>query len=142
MLTVRLSGNRLLTRYRSDRLPVLAVIATTGFVAALIVARPAAALVGFGCLGIGLASVVPAVFSAARRIPGLHPGTAVATASACGWAGFVCGPPLIGHFAAVASLPAALCLLPVLTTFIVIGTATAPALRPRPNDRLHTDDST
>jgi len=133
MLTVRLSGNQLLIRYRPDRLlPALAVVATAGFAAALIVARPAAALAGFACLGLGLASVVPAVFSAAGRIPGLHPGTAVATASACGWAGFVCGPPLIGHLAAIASLPAALSLLPVLTTFIVI--ATAPALRPRAND--------
>jgi hypothetical protein len=73
---------------------------------------------------------VPAVFSAAGRIPGLHPGVAVATASACGWAGFVCGPPLIGHLAAVASLPAALGLLPVFTAFIAISTATARALRP------------
>jgi fucose permease len=138
MLTVRLSGNRLLTRYRPNRLlPALAVVATTGFAVALIVARPAAALAGFACLGLGLASVVPAVFSAAGRIPGLHPGTAVATASACGWAGFVCGPPLIGHLAAIASLSAALSLLPVLTTFIVIGTATAPALGPRANDAPH-----
>jgi fucose permease len=132
MLTVRLSGNRLLTRYRPDRLlPALALVATVGFTAALIAARPAAALAGFACLGLGLASVVPAIFSAAGRIPGLHPGIAVATASACGWAGFVCGPPLIGRLAAMVSLPAALGLLPVLTAFVAIGTATACALRPR-----------
>ena len=132
MLAVRLSGNRLLSRYRPDRLlPALAMVATAGFAAALVIARPAAALAGFACLGIGLASVVPAVFSAAGRIPGLHPGTAVATASACGWAGYVCGPPLIGRLAALASLPAALGLLPVLTAFIVIGTSTARALKPR-----------
>jgi MFS family permease len=135
MLTVRLAGNRLLTRFRADRLlPALAMLATVGFAVALLIAQPAAALVGFACLGIGLASVVPAVFSAAGRIPGLHPGTAVATASACGWAGFVCGPPLIGHLASVASLPTALALLPVLAAFIVIGTATAPALKLRDDD--------
>ena len=135
MLIVRLSGNRLLSRYRPDRLlPALALVATAGFAAALLIARPAAALAGFACLGIGLASVVPAAFSAAGRIPGLHPGTAVATASACGWAGYVCGPPLIGRLAALASLPAALGLLPVLTAFIVIGTATARALKPRHHD--------
>jgi MFS family permease len=135
MLTVRLSGNRLLTRFRSDRLlPTLAMVATVGFAVALLIAQPAAALLGFACLGIGLASVVPAVFSAAGRIPGLHPGTAVATASACGWTGFVCGPPLIGHLASVASLPTALALLPVLAAFIVIGTATAPALKLRDDD--------
>jgi fucose permease len=132
MLVVRFSGNRLLSRYRADRLlPALALVATAGFAAALLVARPAAALAGFACLGIGLASVVPAVFSAAGRIPGLHPGTAVATVSACGWAGYVCGPPLIGRVASAASLPAALGLLPVLTGFIVIGTLTAHALKPR-----------
>jgi hypothetical protein len=131
MLIVRLFGNRLLSRYRPDRLlPALALVATAGFAAALLIARPAAALAGFACLGIGLASVVPAAFSAAGRIPGLHPGTAVATASACGWAGYVCGPPLIGRLAALASLPVALGLLPVLTAFIVIGTATVRALKP------------
>jgi MFS family permease len=133
MVIVRLSGNRLSTRYRSDRLlPALAVVATIGFTTALFIGRPGAALGGFVCLGIGLASVVPAVFSAAGRIPGLHPGTAVATASACGWAGFVCGPPLIGRLASLTSLPVALGLLPLLTAFIVAGTALAPALKTQP----------
>lgn len=130
MVSVRLSGNRLLTRFRPDRLlPALAAVATVGFAAALLIAQPAVSLLGFGCLGIGLASVVPAVFSAAGRIPGLHPGTAVATASACGWAGFVCGPPLIGRLSAWTSLPVALGLLPLLTAFIVAGTRTSRALR-------------
>jgi MFS family permease len=140
MVTVRLSGNRLLTRFRTDRLlPALAAVATLGFAAALVVASPPAALVGFCCLGIGLASVVPAVFSAAGRIPGLSAGTAVATASACGWAGFVCGPPLIGRLASWASLPIALGLLPLLTAFVVAGTLSSRALRdrrPRPHQGL------
>jgi FMN phosphatase YigB (HAD superfamily)/fucose permease len=137
MVTVRLSGNRLLTRFRPDRLlPALASVATLGFAAALLIAQPPAALLGFGCLGIGLASVVPAVFSAAGRIPGLPPGTAVATASACGWAGFVCGPPVIGRLSAWASLPVALGLLPLLTAFVVAGTLSSRALRaPRPEAR-------
>jgi MFS family permease len=137
MVTVRLSGNRLLTRFRPDRLlPGLAVVAMAGFAAALLIAEPPAALLGFGCLGIGLASVIPAVFSAAGRIPGLPAGTAVATASACGWAGFVCGPPVIGRLSEWASLPVALGLLPLLTAFIVAGTLASPALRrPRPRPR-------
>ena len=131
MVTVRLSGNRLLTRFRPDRLlPALAAIATLGFAAALSIARPPAALLGFCCLGIGLASVVPAVFSAAGRIPGLPAGTAVATASACGWAGFVVGPPLIGRLASWTSLPVALGLLPLLTALVVAGTLSSRALRP------------
>jgi MFS family permease len=132
MVTVRLSGNRLLTRFRAERLlPALAAVATLGFAGALVIASPPAALVGFCCLGVGLASVVPAVFSAAGRIPGLPAGTAVATASACGWAGFVCGPPVIGRLASWASLPVALGLLPLLTAFVVVGTLSSRALRKR-----------
>jgi MFS family permease len=133
MVTVRLSGNRLLRRFRPSRLlPVLAAVATVGFAAGLAIGRPAAAIAGFVFLGIGLASVVPAVFSAAGRIPGLHPGTAVATVSACGWTGFVCGPPLIGHLASLASLPMALGLLPFLTAFVAVGTLLSRALRDAP----------
>jgi fucose permease len=132
MVTVRLCGNRLLTRFRPDRLlPALAAVATVGFAASLLIGIPAVSFLGFGCLGIGLASVVPAVFSAAGRIPGLHPGTAVATAAGCGWAGFVCGPPLIGRLSAWTSLPVALGLLPLLTAFIVVGTLTSRALSDR-----------
>jgi MFS family permease len=130
MVSVRLSGNRLLTRFRADRLlPALAAVATVGFAASLLVGQPIVSLLGFACLGIGLGSLIPAVFSAAGRIPGLHPGTAVATASACGWAGFVLGPPLIGRLSALASLPVALGVLPILTALIVVGTRTSVALR-------------
>ena len=80
MVTVRLSGNRLLTRFGPDRLlPTLAAVATLGFAAALLIAQPAVSLLGFGCLGIGLASVVPAVFrdtsSPATRPRSPSPGT-------------------------------------------------------------------
>lgn len=133
MVTVRLSGNRLLRRFGPSRLlPVLAAAATAGFAAGLAIGRPAAAIAGFVFLGIGLASVIPAVFSAAGRIAGLHPGTAVATVSACGWTGFVCGPPLIGHLASLASLSLALGLLPFLTAFVAVGTLLSRALRDAP----------
>jgi MFS family permease len=143
MVIVRLSGNRLLTRFRPDRLlPALAAVATAGFAAALLIAEPPAALLGFGCLGLGLGSVVPAVFSAAGRIPGLPAGTTVATAAACGWAGIVTGPPLIGRLASWTSLPVALGLLPLLTAFVVAGTLSSRALRARePQPRAHAQEA-
>ena len=133
MVTVRLSGNRLLTRYRPDRLlPALAAVATHRL-------RRRAADRPTGCRAgrlrlpghrtrLGRAGRV----QRRRTHPGLHPGTAVATASACGWAGFVCGPPLIGQLASLTSLPAALGLLPLLTAFIVVGTSLARALKAQP----------
>jgi hypothetical protein len=60
------------------------------------------------------------------------PGTAVATVWACGWTGFVCGPPLIGHLASIGSLPLALGLLPFLTAFVAVGALVSRALRDAP----------
>ena len=136
MVVVRLSGNRLLARFLIRRvLPILAAVATVGFTAGLLDGGAVIAIAGFGCLGVGMALIVPTVFSAAGRLPGLSPGAAIASVSACGWVGFVCGPPLIGGLASATSLPVALGLLPLLTTSIVVSTALARALRsdlPRP----------
>jgi MFS family permease len=130
MVAVRLSGNRLLARFPARRLlPVLGAIATIGFTAGLAGGRVGGAIIGFACLGIGLALIVPTVFSAAGRLPGINPGAAIAAVSACGWFGFVCGPPIIGGLSGATSLPLALGLLPVLTTCIVVSTGLTLALR-------------
>jgi sugar phosphate permease len=130
MVAVRLSGNRLLGKFRHQRLlPVLAVVATAGFTAGLLSGRSVAVIAGFGCLGIGLALVIPTVNSAAGRLPGVSPGTAIAMVSAWGWAGFVFGPPIIGQLASATSLTVALGVLPVLTACIAAATVRARALR-------------
>ena len=130
MVVVRLSGNRLLVRVPARwMLPVLAAVATVGFSAGLVGDRDVGTIAGFACLGIGLGLIVPSVFSAAGRLPGLNPGTAIAAVSAFGWLGFVCGPPLIGWLASATSLRLALGTVPVLTTSIVVLTAFVRALR-------------
>ena len=68
-LTVRLSGNRLFTRFAAHRLlPLLAAVATLGFAAGLVIARPVSVLIGFALLGAGLGCVVPIVLSAAGAV--------------------------------------------------------------------------
>ena len=127
MVAVRLSGNCLLTKFRRSRLlPVLAAVATAGFAAGLLGGSAATVIGGFGCLGVGLALVVPSVNSAAGRLPGVSTGTAIAMVSAWGWAGFVFGPPVIGQLASATSLTAALGVLPLLTACIVAGTGQGP----------------
>jgi MFS family permease len=123
MVLVRLFGNRLLARYPADvLLPALAAVTCVGFSVALIVATVPAGLVGFFLLGIGVGTVVPTAFSAAGRMPGVHPGVGVATVSGLGTAGFVVGPPIIGQLANVTSLPVALGLVPVLLAAITVTT--------------------
>jgi fucose permease len=123
MVAVRLYGNRLLARFGAHRvLPALAGAATIGFAVALAVGRVPVGIAAFVLLGLGVGTVVPSAFSAAGRLPGVHPGVGVATVSGLGWAGFVCGPPLIGQLANATSLTAALVLVPVLTAGIALAT--------------------
>ncbi len=121
MVAQRLAGDRLLARFAPRTiLPILAAIATAGMVAALVVGNPLVSLVGFAALGLGVALVIPAAFTAAGRLPGIHAGAAVAAVSAIGWLGFVAGPPLIGHIAEAVTLPVALGLLPLMTCVMAI----------------------
>lgn len=130
MVLVRLFGNRLLERYPAHvLLPTLAGATTVGFSAALLAGTVPAGVAGFFLLGLGVGAVVPTAFSAAGRLPGLHPGVGVAAVSGLGWAGFVCGPPLIGQLANAFSLPVALSLIPLLTAVIAVATRRVQALR-------------
>ncbi len=130
MVGIRLSGDQLIERFGAHRvLPLLALLTTAVFAIALAVSTVPLALVGFFVLGAGVGAVVPTAFSAAGRLPDLHPGIGVAAVSGMGWAGFVCGPPVIGQLAALTSLPAALVIVPVLTALIAVATRRVPALR-------------
>jgi MFS family permease len=132
MAAVRLSGNRLVTRFTAHRLvPLLATIASLGFAVGLVIDRPVGALIGFGLLGAGLGCVIPVILSAAGAVGTIDTGKAVATVAGCGWAGFVVGPVLIGGIASTTSLHAALFLIPVLTGIVALATGTVKVLRYR-----------
>jgi len=93
-------------------------VAAAGLTAALLIGQPAAAVLGFTALGLGLSAVIPAVFRAAGNVPGVPSGPGLAAVSTTGYLGFLAGPPLIGGLAELTSLPTALALLPVLAALI------------------------
>ncbi len=84
------------------------LLAAGGLGFALLMGQTWAALLGFACVGAGLASVFPAVMSAAGRSPNLPPGLAIAMVATAGYGGGLAGPPLIGFAAQAFSLPLAL----------------------------------
>jgi MFS family permease len=130
MLAVRLSGNRLFTRFAVHRLlPLLAALASLGFAVGLVIDRPASVLIGFALLGAGLGCVVPLILSAAGAVSNVDTGKAVAAVAGCGWAGYVVGPVVIGEIAATTTLHTALFLIPVLVAVVAVATGTTKALR-------------
>jgi hypothetical protein len=122
MVAGRLVGDRLTERFGSAALVRRgSIVAAVGLATALVLGTPAAALVGFACLGAGLSIVIPQVFRAAAgstEVGGSGP--ALAAVTTIGYTGFLAGPPLIGAVAELTSLPLALGLLPLLTVAIAV----------------------
>ncbi|MDO9352345.1 MAG: MFS transporter [Solirubrobacteraceae bacterium] len=134
MVVLRFTGDRLMVRFPAQTaVPLLAAAATVSFSTALATGSVPVMLVGWATLGLGVALIIPAVLSAAGRIPGVPPGTAVAAVSGLAWAGYVGSPPLIGFLAHQTSLQATLVLIPVATATVAIVARFSGALRLSPS---------
>jgi len=70
----------------------------------LLLREPTVALIGLAFVGVGLANVVPILFMAASRVPGVAPANGIAAVSSIGYLGMVAGPPLVGGIAQLSSL--------------------------------------
>lgn len=98
--------------------------------AALLIAEPLPAVVGFALAGLGIANSVPILFSAAGRHE--PPGPSLAAVFTVGYTGFIVGPPAIGALGDTIGLPETLALLCALALSVTAlgGKATAtPAPR-------------
>jgi MFS family permease len=129
MAVFRLLGDRLTEHWGPAALTRRGgLLAAVGLGGALLIAHPVAALVGFACMGAGLAAIVPVVFRAAGSVPGLAPAAGIAALTSVGYSAFLIGPPAIGFLAEVTGLPAALAVVVVLLGLLAIfADSTAPA---------------
>ena len=122
-------GSDALRRRVGDR-PLVAWGAALGAVGlAACVAAPTAAVAvgGFGLVGLGFAAVVPVLFRAAARVPGLGPGVGIAAVTSTGYLGFLAGPPALGFVAEAWGMRVAFGVLVALALAAALGAA--PAFR-------------
>jgi predicted MFS family arabinose efflux permease len=109
MATGRFLGDELVARLGDARVVRLCTAAAAlGLGGALLVGRPSAAIAGFASVGFGIANLVPIVFRAAGRLPGVAPSEGIAAVGTAGYVGLLAGPPLIGLAADAVTLPGAL----------------------------------
>jgi hypothetical protein len=104
-------------------------LAGGGLATSLLVGHPAIALLGFGLVGLGVANLIPILFSAAGRAQGIPAGTALAAVATTGYFGFLAGAPLIGLAAEAAGLPTALAIVCVACALIAAGAGIIPPPR-------------
>ncbi|NML32683.1 MFS transporter [Paraburkholderia antibiotica] len=118
MAACRIAGDASVRRFGSSKVVALGgLIALAGLTLVLSLPTVWTACVGFAMVGIGLANIVPVIFSAAGRSTAT-PAIGVSMAATAGYAGFLIGPPLIGFGAGFLGLRIALCVL-VMATLIV-----------------------
>lgn len=105
MASGRFIGDRLIARLgRKTVLQVSGVLISLGMFIAVIFPYIVTAVLAFMLVGLGVATVVPTVYSVAGRNAKVAPGIALAMVSSVSYLGFLMGPPLIGYIAELASL--------------------------------------
>ena len=128
---MRFAGDSVRARV-SERIMLLAgpALAAAAMLLVLLVARPWAAIAGFALVGVGLATVVPILYNAATRIPGVSRAAAIASVSSIGYVGFMVGPPIIGGIAHATTLTVAMGTLIVAALILMIGARRVPDVVP------------
>ena len=97
MTVGRLIGDWVVHRLGAARVVAFGgILASLGLGLTLAFPQVDVAIVGYALAGIGIANIVPILFSAGGRAVKGHPGVGVAMAATCGYAGFLLSPPLIG----------------------------------------------
>ncbi|ROS40492.1 putative MFS family arabinose efflux permease [Amycolatopsis thermoflava] len=100
MIVVRLGTDRVVGRIGAVVfLRLASVVAVGGFAVVLVAPAPVLGVLGFAVVGAGVAGIVPVAWSAAGRAEPAAPGRAVAAVAACGYAGFLVEPVVIGAIA-------------------------------------------
>jgi MFS family permease len=127
----RFSGDAVRAHVDDGRLVVgSGVLASAGMLLGLLVPLPLVALIGFGLMGLGLANMMPVMFLAAARVPGLHAAEGVARVAAMAYVGLLIGPVLIGLTSHATNLPIGMSV--VIACAALVAIAGPRVLRPKP----------
>jgi hypothetical protein len=136
---MRFAGDSVRARV-SERTMLVAgpAVAAIAMLVVLLVATPWVAMVGFALVGMGLATVVPILYNAATRVPGVSRAAAIASVSSIGYVGFMIGPPIIGAVAHATTLTIGMGTLIVASAILIIGARRVPESAPAASRAMKT----
>jgi MFS family permease len=130
MTVGRLTGDRVVDRFGQRRVARAGgVLIAVGMGLALALPSLATTLVGFALAGLGVATLVPAVYAAADELPGLRHGVGLTLVNWLLRIGFLLSPPLVGAIADAVSLRVGLLTVVVAGVLtLVLGRVLAPSV--------------
>jgi fucose permease len=134
MTVGRLFGDRVVGRLGPGRAVQLSgALAVAGLAILIAAPNPWVAYAGLALAGLGLSNVVPVIFSAAGRVPGVAPSAALAMIATVGYGGQLLAPPGIGFLSAGYGLRVGFLVLLAAALMIALAagrTITPPARSP------------
>lgn len=100
MAIMRFVGDRIRNRFGAVKtIRYSGLISAVGMLIAATSPTYVFAIIGFSISGIGVANMIPILFSAAGNQPGHNPGVAISTVTMLGYAGILFAPSIIGAIA-------------------------------------------
>ncbi|MES2144370.1 MAG: MFS transporter [Pseudomonadota bacterium] len=100
MALMRFLGDGVRNRFGAvTTLRVSGLLGMAGLLVAAMASTPWLVIVGFTLCGLGVANMIPVIFSAAGNYPGLPPGAGISAVSMVGYAGILIAPASIGFVA-------------------------------------------
>jgi fucose permease len=127
----RLVGDRMVDRF-GERAVARGggLVTAAGMGLALAFPSVPGTIAGFAVAGLGIATVVPAAFHGADRLPGLRPGSGLTVVAWLMRFGFVAAPPIVGLIADATSLRVGLLGVPIAGLAVVAAAGVLSGRRP------------
>lgn len=134
MAIMRFAGDGVRNRFGAvTTLRWSGLVASVGLMGAALAPNEAAALAGFFLAGLGVANMMPIMFSAAGNLPGMSPGAGIGAVSMMAYSGILVAPSAIGFVAEHVGFRLTYGALAVLLLVVVLmahRSAPADSLRP------------
>ncbi len=109
MAVMRLTGDKLIEKFHPEKIVMVgAFLGACGFFLAVCTPWLFTSLAGFTLLGLGVANVIPVLFSRGAEIDGIPSSRSLPAITTIGYAGQLIGPAFLGFVAFRTSLPVAL----------------------------------
>ena len=100
MASGRFLGDGLINKFGRERvMQISGVMISAGLFTAVFLPYLISCTIAFMAVGLGVATIVPTVYSMAGKNPTVPPGEALTIVSSVSFLGFLMGPPVIGHIA-------------------------------------------
>lgn len=100
MASGRFLGDGLINKFGRERvMQISGVMISAGLFTAVFLPYIIPCTLAFMLVGLGVATIVPTVYSMAGKNPTVPPGEALTIVSSVSFLGFLMGPPVIGHIA-------------------------------------------